>query len=142
MAQVDSIDLLNRLFEIEHRSLLTYLTDACPWTHSGEEKATTALAHIAADQQAMTVRIAELIDSRGGRIDSGSFPMYFTDTNLLSLDFMLRELVKHQKHDIAEIVRIVAMLGADREARELAEEILGSERAHLEVLEDLAIQPA
>ena len=142
MSQADSIDVLNRLFEIEHRSLLAYLNDACLWTHTGEEKATTALAHISADQQAMTARIAELIDSRGGRIDSGSFPMYFTDTNLLSLDFMLQELVKYQKRDIAAIERIVAALAADREARDLAEEILGSERAHLEVLEDLAGQPA
>jgi hypothetical protein len=142
MAPASSLDALNRLFEIEHRSLPTYLADACPWTHAGDEKATAALVDIIADQQALSGRIAELIDARSGRVESGSFAMEFTDMNLLSLDFLLQELVRCQKRDVAEIEQIVADLAADREARDLAEEVLGAERAHLDVLEDLARQPA
>ena len=100
------------------------------------------LADIIADQKAMAGRIAELIDARGANVDHGTFPMEFTDLNLLSLDYLLRELVRYQKRDIATIERLIAGLAGDREARELAEEVLGSERAHLEALEELAIQPA
>lgn len=138
----NALDNLNRLFEIEHRSLPTYLADACPWTHTGDEKATATLANIVADQQALAGRIAELIDDRSGRVDTGSFPMEYTDMNLLSLDFLLLELVRCQKRDIASIEQVVSALAADREARDLAEEVLGAARAHLEALEDLAQQPA
>jgi len=142
MARTNAIDALNRLFEIEHRSLSTYLADACPWTHAGDEKASAAIAHILADQQQLEARIAELIDARGGRVESGSFPMEFTEMNMLSFDFLLPELVRRQKRDIAAIEQVVASLTNDREARELAEEVLGAERAHLESLEELARQPA
>jgi hypothetical protein len=141
MARSKTIDLLNQLFAIENRTLPTYLADACPWTHPGDESATTALTHILADQQAMVGRLGELIDARGGRVDRGSFPMEYTDMNLLSLDFLLLEMIRCQKRDLVDIERIVAGLGTDREARELAEEVLGSERAHLEALEDLVKQP-
>ncbi len=142
MAKVKTSALLNQLFEILHRSLSTYLADACPWTHTGDERATKALADIVADQKAMSGRIAELIDSRGDRVESGHFPMEYTDLNLLSLDYLIRELIACQKCDLADIESIVTALGGDREARELAEEVLGAERAHLESLEELAKQPA
>jgi len=142
MAAAKSFDALNRLHVIEHRSLATYLADACPWTHPGDEPATKAIASILADQQAMAGRVAELIDARNGRVARGSFPMEYTDMNMLSLDFLITELVRCQKRDISEIEQIVADLATDREARELAEEVLGSERAHLEALEELLRQPA
>lgn len=142
MPPAKTIDLLNELYAIENRSLATYLADACPWTHPGDEPASQALAHILTDQRQMVGRLGELIESRGGRIDRGSFPIEYTDLNLLSLDFLVLELIRCQKRDIADIERIVAALGADREARELAEEVLGSERAHLEALEDLVKQPS
>ena len=139
MARNNSINALNRLFQGHHRSLVTYLADACPWTHSGDEKASDTLAHILADQQTLAGRIAELIDARGGRVDPGSFPMYFTEFNLLSLDFMVGELLHYQDEMIASIEQIVAALGADREARELAEETLGAARAHREALSELTM---
>ena len=142
MVKIDALPLLNRLFAIEYRSLAMYLSDACPWTRNGDEKAAAALANILADQRAMAVRIAELVDSRGANVSYGSFPMEYTDLNLLSLDFLLREMVAGQHRDIAEIEHIVAALAGDAEARDLASEILGAERAHLEMLEELVNQPA
>lgn len=132
-----TIRLLNRLLGIEYRSLPMYLTYASPWTHEGDEKATEALRHIVADQEAMSQRIAELVQSLGGRPEPGEYPMDFTSMHFLSLDFLLTELVRHQQRSIAAIERVVGQLGDDREARELAEELLGSERAHLEALESL-----
>ena len=54
MAPAKTIDLLNQLFAIENRSLPTYLADACPWTHPGDEPATTALTHILATRRNTT----------------------------------------------------------------------------------------
>jgi hypothetical protein len=142
MSDANTIDVLNRLLAIEYRSLPIYLTDATPWTHPGDEKAAETLGHIVADQQDMARRIAALITERGARIENSVFPTEFTDMNLLSLDFLLGEIVGRQRRNVATIERIVAALAHDREARELAEEVLGSERAHLEALEELNIQPA
>jgi hypothetical protein len=135
-------DLLNRLLAIGYRSFPMYLTDAAPWTHEGDEKATEVLENIVADQKGMVQRIGEFILDSGWRVETGEYPMEFTDTHFLSLDFLLKELVRYQRGDVAAIERIVSQLGDDRVARELAEETLGMERAHLEALEALVSQPA
>ncbi len=136
------IEELNRLLEIEYRSFPMYLTDAAPWTGPHDEKAVDALKNIVADQQALSQRIGELILDLGGRIEPGEYPTQFTDTHFLSLDFLLKELLFYQRQDVADVGQIVARLAGHREARELAEEALGAERAHLEAIESLLAQPA
>jgi bacterioferritin (cytochrome b1) len=136
------IEQLNRLLEIEYRSFPMYLADAAPWTSQHDERAVEALKNIVADQRVMSQRIGELILDLGGRIEPGEYPLQFTDTHFLSLDYLLKDLQYYQRQDIADIERIVARLAGDREARELAEEALGAERAHLEAIEALLSQPA
>jgi hypothetical protein len=136
------IDLLNELLQVEYRSFPMYSIDASPWTHHGDEKATETLHNIVADQKLMVQRIGEFIFDAGGRVETGEYPMEFTDTHFLSLDFLLKELLRYQRQDVAAIERIVSQLGEARAARELAEETLGMERAHLEAIEALVAQPA
>lgn len=136
------IELLNELLQIEYRSFPMYLIDASPWTHHGDEKATEALHNIVADQKLMVQRIGEFIFDAGGRVETGEYPMEFTDTHFLSLDYLLKELLRYQRQDVAAIERIVSQLGEARAARELAEETLGMGRAHLEAIEALVAQPA
>ncbi len=135
-------DLLSRLLAIEYRSFPMYLTDASPWTHHGDEKATEVLSNIVADQKSMAQRIGEFILDSRGRMETGEYPMEFTDTHFLSLDFLIKELLRYQRGDLAAIRQIVTQLADDRTARELAEETLGMERAHLESLEALVSQAA
>lgn len=137
-----TVDLLNQLLAIVYRSFPAYLADASPWTHDGDEHASETLKNIVLDQQATAVRIVELVLQLGGRFESGEYPMEFTDTHFLSLDFLLKELLRYQRRDVAAIQRIVAELDRHPEARELAEETLGGERAHLEAIESLISQPA
>lgn len=137
-----TIDLLNALLTIVYRSFPMYLTDASPWTHAGDERAEETLKNIVLDQQTSAQRIVELIMQLGGRFEPGEYPMEYTDTHFLSLDFLLKELVRYQRRDVSAIERIVTALAGRHEARELAEETLGSERAHLEAIEALVGQPA
>jgi ferritin len=136
------IELLNELLQVEYRSFPMYLTDACPWTHHGDEKASETLHNVVADQKMMVQRIGEFILDAGGRVETGEYPMEFTDTHFLSLDFLLKELLRYQRQDVATIERIASQLGDARAARELAEETLGMERAHLEAIDALVVQPA
>ncbi|HEV3004677.1 MAG TPA: hypothetical protein VGX78_09450, partial [Pirellulales bacterium] len=119
-----TIDALNQLLAIVYRSFPMYLADASPWTHEGDEPATETLKNIVLDQQASAQRIVELILQFGGRFDLHEYPMEYTDTHFLSLDFLLKELVRYQRRDIAAIERIVAALAGHHESRELAEETL------------------
>jgi hypothetical protein len=132
--------ILNRLLATIYRSLPMYLTEADPWVRHNELRARDVLATIVADQRRDCHRIAELILDRYGRIELGEFPMEFTDLHFLSLDYLIGELVRHQKQDIATVEACVDRLQHDPAARTLAQEVLGSQRAHLEMLEELAGQ--
>jgi bacterioferritin (cytochrome b1) len=134
------IRLLNRLLAMQYHSFPMYLRDADPWRRAGDERGATVVADIAADHQAMARQIADRILELGGALSPGEFPMEYTDTHFLSLDFLIGELIRYTRDDLAVIEQLAAAVG-DRRGRELAEETLGAERAHLEALEDVVRQP-
>lgn len=137
-----TLDALARLFVTLHRSLPRYLANAATPSAGAGEKARSVLADIVDDQRNMARRVGKLILDRNGAVEPGEFPMVFTDLHFLGFDYLLKELIEHQIHDVKEIERLVAEITDDPEARDLAEEALGQERAHLEMLEELAKQPA
>ena len=145
MSDTDTIIALNRLLAVQCRSLPMYLVDASPRVSSGEQKAAEAMESIVADQQAMAARVAAMVTARGGALDTGEFPMEFTDLHFLGFDFLLGEIIRYQHRDIAAVEQIVASVADDPDAHDLAAEALGAERAHLEILEELTAsqnQPA
>lgn len=141
-SQAKTLDLLNQLLAIEYRSLPMFLHGAAPWARHGDEKAMETLQDIVTDQKASVQRIAELILDRGGVVAHTEFPMDYAEFHMLSMDFLLTQLILFQRRDVAEIDEIANQLSADVQARELAQEALGSEKAHLEALESLVKQPA
>lgn len=137
MARTNPNAALNRLLTIVYRSFPMYLADACPWIHDGDVRAKQLLDHIVTDYRQYTQRISDLLMQRRALSGYGEFPMVFTDTHDLSLDYLLNEMAFYQKQDIAAIQRCVADLANDPEGRALAEEVLGNARGHLESLEEL-----
>jgi hypothetical protein len=140
MRRASTIDVLNQLLVLHHRSLPMYLSYAVPWSSSepnGTQKVSDALDRLVEDQKLYSGRIADAILDRGGRIESGGFPMEFTDLHLLSLDFLLREMIRYLRRDIETIQRCVDLLD-DPAAKDLAEEALGNAKGHLDTLEELA----
>ena len=137
MPSLQNIDVLNRLLATLRCSLPEYLQGSRYWTHRGDERAEAIVRHLVDDQRSYMGRLAELILGRHGQIEPSIFPMEFTDLNLLSLDYLLEELIEHQRANIEAIEACRDELAADRPARELAEEILGNSRGHLENLESV-----
>jgi len=129
--------ILNRLLSILHRSFAAYLASAAPWTRSGDQPAVEALLHLVEDQERLTARIADMVLDFGERIELGEFPMEFTGKNFLSLDFVLRELIRYQHRDIDAMERAAQQLADMPAARMLTEEAIGMAKAHLETLDDL-----
>ncbi len=136
-----SINILNRLLTVELRSLPQYLVSTAFWADHDDEKAVQTVVRIAEDQRTMANRISQLIEKREGAVVVGEFPMEYTDLHFLALDYLIKRLIAAQRRDIGVIRRSIEQLEDDEEARELAEEILGCEQAHLEALEELVAQP-
>jgi hypothetical protein len=128
---------LNQLLVILYRSFPMYLADASPWTHTGDEQAKQVLEHIVTDERYYAGRITELLLDRRSLAGFGEYPMSFTDTHDLALDYLIVELIYYQKQDIAATERCVEALSRDPEGRAIAEEVLGNARGHLESLEEL-----
>ena len=130
------LEALNRLLRVLYRSLPMYLAEGQPWTGRRDDPAEETMRNVVADQREMSVRIADFVMDNRGIVDDGDFPMEFTDLNFLSLDALLPRLQEYQREDVATIEHVIAWLPPDEpEALALAQEALGQERAHLEMLE-------
>lgn len=138
MTQIRIHDVLNKLLAIHSRSFAMYLVDAHRWARSGQETILEVLQQIVTDQRVMIDRIARFLLRDGVVPDVGQFPMEFTASNDLSLDFLLRAAIRHQEADIAAIAECVEAVTEAPAARALAEEALGLARGHLENLRELA----
>jgi hypothetical protein len=137
MKAYEAVTTLNRLLEILCRSLPAYLDDAQPWARMDARRVQAALDHFLADTQLYAERVVKAILDLGGRPQPGSFPGEFAAKNDLSLDFLLREVIESQEHDILAIGQCAARLESDSSLHALAEEILGNAKGHLEIIRGL-----
>lgn len=136
MSKLKVFDALNRLFGNQCCSVVDYLNQARPWTHSGNEELMEATRSIVADHEHYSQLLADAIEERGGTLASGGFPMSFLSLNDLALDYLLDVMIDNQQRNIETNEQCVAELGEDLPAWNLASEILGSERAHLDIMKE------
>ena len=141
MPSPETIDVLNRVLTILRRSFPQYLRYAHPYLPPGSEHAVEIFEEIASGQDALAERVHELIIQSGALPDVGPFPMEFTDTHDLSIDYQIREAIGYQKQDIADLKACAESLQLAPAAKTLVEEALGMAKGHLESLEDLAAAP-
>jgi hypothetical protein len=143
MARIDTNAVLNRLLITLYRSFPMYLADtAAVWTHAGDDEAKETVGSVASDYRMYSQRLIDLLQERRTAFGLGEYPMAFTDTHDLSLDYLISELIFYQRQDIDGIEQCVSALTSDPQGRSLGEEILGNARGQLESLEELAKAPA
>ena len=140
MNSTDAIDILNRVLAILSRSFVQYLRYGRPYIPRGRERTMETIEDVAVAQDALADRIVQLIDESGGSPDYGDFPMEFTDTHDLGIDFLIEEAIGYQKQDIAELAKHVDALHQAPAAQSLVSEALGMAKGHLELLEELVVQ--
>ncbi len=141
MIAPQDLQALNRLLQLEYRSLPVYLEYADPWHRHEDQEAVEALRHAAQDHQETARRLAEFIYEHDGAVDPGEFPMEFTDLHDLDMEYLLPLVVEAERRTIAEMEQLVQGIQSP-EAKTLAEEVLGAERAHLDRFEALLKRPA
>jgi hypothetical protein len=141
MASSDTIDILNRVLVILRKSFPQYLLYARPYIPSGRERVMETIEEIVAGQNALAARVSEHVFQSGGLPEKGEFPIEFTDTHDLEIDFLVLEAITYQKEDIADLAECVDALRLSPAAQALAAEALGMAKGHLESLEELGVDP-
>lgn len=141
MSSPQTIDVLNRvLAKLEH-SFTQYLRYARPYIPPGREALGEALEEIAAGHDLLAERVSQTISEAGGLPDNGQFPIEYTDTHDLGIDFLIQEAIDGQKQDIAELHQCVDELRLAPSSQALASEALGMAKGNLEKLEALRATP-
>jgi hypothetical protein len=136
MSQQTVIEALNRLIANQCYSLVNYLSEAPPWTRPGNEELMEATRDIVQGHEHYVQRLADAIEDRRGVLEVGRFPMRFLSLNDLALDYLLVRLIEDQRSNIQVAEQCTAELVEDPQAWSLASEVLGSERAHLDILKE------
>jgi hypothetical protein len=142
MPSVDTIEILNRVLVLLQRSFPQYLRYARPFIPAGRENVMETIEEIVAGKDALAERVSQYIFESGGLPDPGRFPIEFTDTHDLEIDFLIREAIDYQTEDIANLEECVDLLRLAPAAQSLAAEALGMAKGQLESLEELPIDPA
>jgi len=137
MPSPDTVEILNRVLVLLVRSFPQYLRYARPYIPLGRESVMETIHEIAEGQYALADRIGKFIFESGGLPDDGKFPIEFTDTHDLQIDFLILEAIGYQKQDIASLEECVEQLRLAPAAQSLAAEALGMAKGHLESLEEL-----
>ncbi len=137
MSATDSIAALNRVLGVVLRSFPQYLRWSRPWVPPGHERELEALERIVTEQEAFAERVFDAIDRLGGLPDTGEFPMEFTDTHDLAIDYMMREAVGYARQDVAELESVAAMPNLSPEIELLVKEVLSATKRQLASLEAL-----
>jgi bacterioferritin (cytochrome b1) len=141
MTTADTIAILNRVLEILERSFPQYSRWARPYIPAGRERAMQALQDIATAEDSLSEQVREQIIALGGLPNVGDFPMEYTDTHDLGIDYMVQEAIGYMRQDIAELESCIQRLASAPAAHAVVEEMLNIERRHLKTLEDLHVQP-
>jgi len=132
--------ILNDVLIALHRSLLQYMVDAWPWSED-QAAATREVLASEADSQAETVEgLTELLRERGFPVAFGTYPD-FSNLNYVSLDFLLKRVVKNQELVVAACEAAAGLLFDHPEDADLVREIAESERDRLQHLKSLGTAP-
>ncbi|HEX5471742.1 MAG TPA: hypothetical protein VFW73_07630 [Lacipirellulaceae bacterium] len=137
MPPTDTNTVLNRVLAILERSFPQYLLYARPYVPSGREGVMQTVEQIVVGQNALAERVAQQILDSGGRLDHGDFPIEFTDTHDLGIDFLLQEAIDCLKQDAANLQECADALRSSSVAQSLASEAIGLMKGHLEQLQKI-----
>jgi hypothetical protein len=136
-----SNERLNDLLIDIGRSLLQYTSEAWPWASSQDEQMREAIEQMAAQQRDVAVALAELLADRGHAIELGAYPTEYTSLHYVSIDFLLCQLIANQRSVLAQCEAVERAAAEDDEARALLQDVVISERRHLEELQAIENRP-
>ena len=135
------VDLLNQVLAMLRKSFPQYARYSRPYIPPGHEEAWRMLKDIATAEESLAHQVSDEILSMGGLTYAGDFPIDFTDTHDLGIDYMISEAMGYQRQDITKLEIIIESLKSTPSAHAVVEEILNVAKRHLKTLEDLHAKP-
>lgn len=129
-------EALAELLAMLRRSFLQYLPYASPYIPANHKSTPRVLAEVAADQRRLADRVASRLDSMGINPETGSFPMEFTDSHDLSIDYLLTRAINYQQQDIAKLQTLSASLALHPRTKSLVDEAVGMASGHLDCMQE------
>jgi hypothetical protein len=134
--------VLQKLLRRQERSLLQFIHEAYPWARPGEEKLVLELKQLIQEEQEAAAKLANFLRRHRQMLPYlGPFPMSYASLMFVSLDYLLPQLVEHERQELAQIGRDLHEVH-EAEARHQIQEILDLKQRHLKKLEDLAAAAA
>lgn len=130
--------ILNDVLIALHRSLLAYMCEAWPWTDDHSAAIQDAIQKEAASQAETVQGLTELLNERGFPVSFSTYPD-FSNLNYLSLDFLLKRVVKNQEQVVAACRSAAISLVDHHEDQDLVREIETSEEDRLKHLKSLSV---
>lgn len=127
---------LQQIAALHHRSLPVYLTYARPWVRSGREMHARVIEDIAADHHELVEKILGVLREDGRPVLLGDFPLAFTNLNDLAFDFILKELIRYERHLKKTLETMVDEFPPGSVYRGVVDYGLGMAAGHLQNLED------
>ncbi|TWU25873.1 hypothetical protein [Bythopirellula polymerisocia] len=137
MFQASLYHLLNQLLGIVGKSFPQYIRYSRPYMPPGSEAIVDTIEAIVHDQDVLAERIGVLLVDAEAPLRPGGFPMEYTDTHDLSIDYQLAAAIGYQQQDIDSIRALIDELQSYPEAKALCEEALGMAKGHLESLQEV-----
>ncbi len=119
-----------------HRSLLQYMREAWPWTDDHSASIREAIQKEADSQEETVAGLADLLRERDHAVNFSTYPD-FSNLNYLSLDFLLKRVVKNQEQVVAACRSAAISLADHPEDADLVREIETSEQERLAHLKSL-----
>jgi hypothetical protein len=134
--------VLERIIRRESLSFLLYAADSFPWITKDEGPALAKLQQIIAEQRPSIGDVVRfLVRNRLELPYLGSYPVSYTTSNFVALDWLLPRLVQEERKSISALEKDLGEL-SDGSARVLVQMMLERKRRHLEMLEGLAASGA
>jgi hypothetical protein len=131
-------EALNQVLVNLDKSLLSYVSEAWPWTSNGEAAVQPKVAELVARRRENVARLADLLIAREWPIEFGAYPTAYTDLHYVALDYLLALLVEDEKQVATGLEQAVGAAAGDAEAAELLRAILAEERDASSQLQALA----
>jgi hypothetical protein len=129
--------VLNDVLIALHRSLLQYTHEAWPWTTAHSSATRDAIAAVATEQRETVDRLTELLRDRGYPVSFSTYPD-FSRFNYVSIEFLLKQLVKNQEQVVSLCESAARELADEPEDGGLVHAIAVAETDRLRRLRDLA----
>jgi hypothetical protein len=130
--------VLQEIVRRERASLLQYVPEAFPWAKTGEEAALAKLLGMVAKERDTVAGLVKWLQRRFIPIPpTNSFPFSYTSLNFCSVDFLVPQLVKQQRENIAALERDKQRIG-DADIRAQVQAFIDLKTRHLEALEEFA----